>query len=324
MMADDRHMVSDDQHDPCGDRRRRAVPGRARRRAIRARAAMSGVPYSVAARWPEAWPGQCETPASRGRTIYPAGTDGRRRRLIGRRARRTFHQRVQDARMAADLPRGRARHLVERFPPARGDSGTGVGPLYHGEAREDVLALAYFTVAAETRSIVPAPGELAWTAELGEETAVDTMCALIDRMVRLALDAEPATLRHRAAAAILAGAAHRGFRTRDEAARLAAAIAPHDPARWAELPFTGARQILDALLVVAEDGHAPGTRVRITNGPRAGSGATIVGAMWGLTGPPLAYRVHPDRSQTAIVADPDDLVVLTRDSGPSAVPPQEV
>lgn len=257
-------MVDDQHHDERP--RRKPVSGRARRRANRAQAALTGVPYSVAKRGLDDY---CVGPASQGRTIYPPSSDGHRRKLINLRAGRTFQQRVHDARVAADLPWGRARHLAERFPPTRGESGSGVGPLYHGEWRQDVLARAYTMVAAEVEGLAPSVGELAWAAELGEETAVDIVCSLLDRTARLRLDQEPAGL-----------------------------------------SYEGARQILDALLVVSEDGHSPGTRVRIAAEPYSGATGTIVGARWELTGPPVAYAVRPDGVATTLVADPDDLVVL--------------
>jgi hypothetical protein len=117
---------------------------RARRRAIRAQAARAGVAYSVAARQLEglaAYRREAEaavaqtfagdTLAGRGRTVYPATTDTHRQALIDSRNRRSAGQRVEDARRAADIPAGRARHLVDRFPPTRGEDGTGVGLLYH-------------------------------------------------------------------------------------------------------------------------------------------------------------------------------------------------
>ncbi|MDF5755838.1 hypothetical protein [Spongiactinospora sp. TRM90649] len=355
-VGQDQHSVIDDQHDRSrAARRRRASPDRARRRAIRARAAMAGVSYSVAARWLDAWPDDPgEFPATRGRTVYPANTDRQRRGLLAVRARRSLAERVRDAETAAALPYGRARHLAQRFPPTRGEKGTGVGGLYDGEAREDLLALLYLTVLPPARdrkgtgvaslcpgecrehmpspldltvslpaaggegaglggasSLVPPRGELARAAELGDETAIDLVCAPLDRAARLALDDEPAELRARARAALAGERARPG--TGAEAARLAAStvsLAARDPLRWAELPFDGARHILDALLIATGDGHAPGTRVRVTSGDHAGQGATVTGALWNPTGPPRAYRVHPDRARASIIADPRDLVVF--------------
>lgn len=290
---------------------RRAVSGRARRRAIRARAALTGVPYSVARRQLDDSAEEIsEGPASQGRTIYPASTDGHRRRLIACRERRTFQQCVHDARVAADLPWGRARHLAERFPPTRGEAGTGVGALYNGESRQDVLALIYAVIGAGAPDLVPSVGELAWAAELGQDTAVDIVCSLLDRTARLMLDEDRSVLRHGALAALDAGRVAPHPAARDHAERLSALVSPHVPERWEELRFDGTKQILDALLVVAEDGHAPGTRVRICVEPHSGVTGTIIGARWELTGPPHAYEVHPDGAASSIVADPDDLVVL--------------
>jgi hypothetical protein len=250
--------------------RSRPATDRARRRAVRALAAQAGIPYSVAARRLDG----ALLPASEGRTVYPIGTDAHRQRLLDQRDRRPFAERLADTRRAADLPRGRARHLAERFPPTRGEPGTGVGPLYAGDGREGALALLYTLAGAETPGRVPSAGELAWAAELAEETAVDTLCAALDRSARLLLDSGSV------------------------------------PAPVGELALTGARDLLDAVLVVGDDGHAPGTRVRFAAGPHTGRTATIVGAVWGISGPPVLYQVHVDAGGRQ-VADPRTLVVLS-------------
>ena len=76
------------------------------------------------------------------------------------------------------------------------------------------------------------------------------------------------------------------------------------------LPLEGVGHILDALLTIAEDGHAPGTRVRILPAPAGGALGTIVGVHWGSAGPPVSYEVHPDRAARSVSADPEDLIVL--------------
>ncbi|MEU4419890.1 hypothetical protein AB0F81_04640 [Actinoplanes sp. NPDC024001] len=228
--------------------------GRARKRAIRAHAARAGVAYSVAARQLEAVGLRSgETIASYGRTIYPG-----RRRVAEERARRSFEQRRDDTRRAALLPEGRARHLVERFP------------LYPGEGRQELLSMLYVTVAAHAPELVPPVGELAWIAEMGEETAVDMECARLDREVRELLER----------------------------------------AELDEPPFRGVRQILDALLMVANDGHAPGTRVRVLTSPYEDRTATIVAAVWGPPGPPTGYRIQMEGAAQVLTAEPGELVVL--------------
>jgi hypothetical protein len=259
---DDSHPTDANRH------RRQPVPGRARKRAIRLHAACTGVSYTVAARRLVAG----TTNADRGRTLYPVDAN---------RSRRTFAERVADARLAADLPHGRAAHLVQRFPPR--DGGPGVGTLYDGEARQELLALAYTVVIDERPDLGPSPIDLAWQAESGEETAVDTACGPLDRAVRLLLD--------------------EGWQ------RVAAA------ARWSsqlvEVNTDGARQIMDALVVVTGDGHVPGTRLVMMSGRPA----TIVGALWGPIGPPVAYVVRPhglagEALAADVVALPHELLVL--------------
>jgi hypothetical protein len=259
--------------------RRRPRSGRARKRAIRAHAARAGIAYSVAARQldrVELRPG--ETLSSYGRTVYPAGFDPYRDGCVQRRDQRSFEERVADTRRAAMLPAGRAQHLVERFPPSRARRGAGTGLLYHGGGRQELLALLYGAVAAESPGLMPAIGDLAWVAEMGEETALDMVCADADREARMLLDRRPAALR--------------------------STITMADP------PLDGAGQILDALLIVADDGHAPGTRVRLLTEPYAGRLGTIAGARWGRSGPPVGYVIWLDDSPIVLPADPDGLVVL--------------
>jgi hypothetical protein len=299
------------------------VPDRARKRAIRAQANQAGVAYSVAVRQLEAasMPGALtvgETLASEGRTLYPPGADTHRQRLIQCRQQRTADQRVDDTRRAAELPLGRARHLVERFPPSRGLDGTGVGSLYNGEGLQDALALLYRVIAAESPELLPAVGDLAWMAEMGEETAVDTACAYLDRAARLLLEVDISDLWSRIEAALAEGQSHRHWRVRVDNARLRVAFQAATVAvGWydgealaAGLPVEGMRQILDAVLIVGDDGHAAGTRVRMLSKQLRGRTGTIIGALWGPHGPPTRYRVHVDRLPPAVLADPYDLVIL--------------
>ncbi|MCZ7440031.1 hypothetical protein O7598_26765 [Micromonospora sp. WMMC241] len=294
-------------------------PGRARKRAIREQAARTGVPYSVAARQLEAvglQPG--ETLSSYGRTIYPTGFDSHRQLLIERRERRSFEERVADTRRAGALPDGRAQHLVERFPPTRGPKGTGVGPLYHGEGRQELLAMLYIVVAAESPGLLPEVGDLAWISEMGEETALDMACAELDREARRLLDREPAVLWPAIEKALAAAEHSADWQIRQEAIRHTALfrtmVTPREGYAgepYVEgLPIVGVRQILDALLIVADDGHAPGTRVRLLRDSHQGRTATILGAVWGPSGPPVGYDVWVDETKTALSARPDELVVL--------------
>ncbi|MCX5064402.1 hypothetical protein OOJ91_00805 [Micromonospora lupini] len=299
--------------------RRTPTPGRARQRAIREQAARAGVAYSVAARHLESLglrPG--ETLATYGRTIYPIGVDSHRQLLVERRERRSFEERVTDTRRAAALPNGRARHLVDRFPPSRGRTGAGVGPLYHGDGREELLAMLYLVVAAESPGLLPEVGDLVWIAELGEDTALDTACAEVDREARRLLDREPVSLWSMIEQALIRAERAPDWPVREEAIRHAALlrammtprVGPSGEPYVAELPVTGVRQILDVLLIVADDGHAPGTRVRLLD-PSNGTGtATIVGARWGSSGPPVGYLVWPDGAKAPLASRAEELVVL--------------
>jgi hypothetical protein len=292
-----------------GERQRRSVPDRARRRAIRAYAARLGVPYSVAARLLTAqMPGHHRA----GPGDLPTDTDEHRQWLFAMRERRSFDLRVRDTRRAADLPSGRAAHLTERFPAIRAPRSAGAGPLYDGEGRQAVLAMLYAVLEHESPALLPAVDELSWVAELGEETAVDVTCAALDRAARLLLDDDRWQLWTRIEAALTAGEASHDRRLRDAAITLGREF------RTVILrgSLAGARHTLDALLVGAYDGHAPGTRVRILTGPGQGPPATVVGVCWARTGPPTRYEVCADTDPTTATLDADDLAALDQPTGP--------
>ncbi|SDZ62098.1 hypothetical protein SAMN05421684_7378 [Asanoa ishikariensis] len=270
--------------------RKRPRSGRARKRLVRAHAAHAGVAYSVAARQvAAAGLAAGETLGDFGRTVYPLAVRGDGRWSLGSRAARPADVRLADARRGAGLPGGRAGHLVDRFPPTRAAHG----PLYAGDGRAALLAMLYLVSGA------PSCGERDRAAATGEETAVDLVCADVDRAARRLLDGDWTILWDRIDGALTAGAYPRlrsVFRAfRDEAGA----------------PWTGARQVLDALLVVADDGHAPGTRVRA--GLAAGS---VTGLWWAATGPPVGYDVWFDGAAGPRRVRPGDIVVLPRQETP--------
>jgi hypothetical protein len=247
-------------------RSRRSVPDRARRRAIRALAAQLGVAYSVAARLLE----------SRGHHSAGPPVDEHRAWMFAAREQRTFHSRVSDTRLAVDLPLGRAAHLVRRFPPLRATGG--IGPLYAGEGRETILSMLYAVLLHESPQLLPPRDELAWAAELGEETAVDFTCSGFDRAARLLLDQERWRLWARVDAALTAGAQGTDRHFRDAAIILGREL------RSTSLrgSLDGTRQTLDAVLVETFGGDAPGTRLP----------AGIVTAVdWSEDGPPAGCQV---------------------------------
>jgi hypothetical protein len=295
-------------------KRRRPVPDRARKRAIRAYALQAGVSYSVAARHLDL-SAAVDIPASRGRTVYPPGSDEHRRWLIAARERRSYDLRVRDTRRATDLPIGRAGHLVERFPSLRGEPASGVDLLYCGDSRAAAIALLYTVVGHERPDLLPLASELTWMAELGEESAVDLASAGIDRAARAVLDDDRWSMWTRVESAVAAGQ-RSSDRSRTSAARELAAELRTLSLRSS---VDGARHTLDALLVCGEDGHAPGTRVRILPRPYRGRLATIVGARWASTGAPVGYDVRPDADPTTLIVAPDDLTLLGTSPAPSPV-----
>jgi hypothetical protein len=309
--------------------RTRSRSGRARKRTIRAHAAHTGLAYSVAARQVAAAGLRAgETLGSYGRTVYPVAAGGGRWSL-STRAARSAEERMRDAQLAAHLPGGRARHLAERFPPARAghepvdaghgpvdaghgpvDAGhgpvdAGHGPLYAGDGREDLLAMLYLVVF----DAAPTVGELALAAQTGEEAAVDAICAGLDRAARLLLDGDWTILWDRIDGVLTAGVRAADDRVCGDASHLQAAFRGFGEEAGA--PWSGARQILDALLVVADDGHAPGTRIRSVSTSDKAEG-TIVGAGWDADGPPIGYDVWFDGAAGPRRVRTGDIVVLPR------------
>ncbi|NMO52854.1 hypothetical protein HH310_16855 [Actinoplanes sp. TBRC 11911] len=233
--------------------RRRQANDRARRRAIRALAAQMGVPYSVAAR---------------------LIADPHRALMFAHREQRPFHARVSDTRDAAAPPLGRAAHLTARFPRLH----TPAGRLYDGRDRQTVLAMLYAVVAHESADLLPAAEELAWVAELGEETAVDITCAALDRGARAVADDDEWRLWSRVEAAVDAG---------DPRAEATITLGRELRAASLRSSLPGARQTLDAVLLAAHRLKVPGAHVSL--GTRT---ATVVGARWPQSGPPAAYEVR--------------------------------
>ena len=203
-----------------GKKPRRSVTDRARRRAIRARASALGVPYSVAARL---------------LMTQPAGDPaGHRAWLFAMRERRPYLSRLRDTRLAADLPLGRATHLAERFPQPVPGCGA-------------VLAMFYAVLGQDSPAIAPTAEQLAGVAELGEETAVDFVCADLDRAARQLLDQDPWHLCTRIEAVIVAGLAATDRSLRDVAKVLSPEFRTMIPRR----SFEAARNLLDELLTAA-------------------------------------------------------------------------
>jgi hypothetical protein len=276
--------------------RRRPAPDRARKRAIRALATELGVAYSVAARLLAR---RESASGTRRRPRFPTGGGEHRAWMFATREQRSFHSRVLDTRTAADLPIGRAAHLVHRFPPLAVPGG----PLYHGDGRETALAMLYAVVAHESTVAPPTADELAWVAELGEETAVDITCAALDRAARRLLDDDERWRlwpRVEAALAALDGAADR--RGRDAAITLGRELRE----RSLRAALVGVRHILDAVLVEPFDGSPPGARIHLD-----GRDGTVLGARWALDGPPIGYEVRLDGAATARIVSRDDLDLTT-------------
>jgi hypothetical protein len=198
-----------------GKKPRRSVTDRARRRAIRAHALALGVPYSVAARLLKA-------------------QDDHRAWLSAVRERRPFTLRQQDTRLAADLPLGRAAHLAERFPQS---SQTETGTT-------SVLGMLYAVLLHESPTLVPSTEQLTWVADLGEETAVDFVCADLDRAARCLLDEDPWRLCNRIEATLAAALTGTDRAARDAAKVLSPEFRTMIPRR----SFEATRHLLDELL----------------------------------------------------------------------------
>jgi hypothetical protein len=291
-----------------GRKRRPSSSDRARRRAIRAHAARLGVPYSIAARLLAAHM------AGSGPADVREDPGDHRAWLFALREQRSFDLRVRDTRLAIDLPLGRAAHLAERFPALRQPPA---GPLYDGEARQATLGMLYAVLAYESPAILPAAEELAWVAELGEEAAVDIICARLDHAARLLLDDDRWHLYTRIEAALNAGEAADDREVRDAAITLGRQFRTTILRR----SLDAARHTLDALLVAAHDGHPPGTRVHILTGPHHGQTATVIGIQWQATGAPRAYQIQIDNEPAILTISVDDIGILDQPTQPEPALP---
>jgi hypothetical protein len=291
-----------------GRKHRPSVPDRARRRAIRAHAARLGVPYSLAARLLAAHMAGSAAGELRG------DPDEHQAWVFAMRERRSFDLRVRDTRLAVDLPLGRAAHLAQRFPALRRPPA---GPLYNGDARQATLGMLYAVLAYESPGILPTAEELAWVAELGEETAVDIICAGLDHAARLLVDDDRWHLYTRIEAALNAGEAAHDRQVRDAAITLGRQFRTTILRKSLE----GARHTLDALLVAAHDGHPPGTRVRILTGPHHGQAATVIGIQWPATGAPRAYQIRTDNGPAILTVSVEDIGILDQPTQPEPVLP---
>jgi hypothetical protein len=280
---------------------------------VRAHAAQAGIAYSVAARQLAAaalLPG--EILGNAGRTVYPIALGDGRWTVAGREER-TAADKLSSTRLGARLPAGRAHHLADRFPPGESTGGA----FYAGHLRAELLAMVYLVVAHEAPGLIPPPLDLAWTAELGEETAVDADCAELDRAARTLLDAGAAQRWQRIDLALVAAQRHTEPAVRYEADLLTLAhrrLSTPAEDRSGEpyvlaTPWTGVRQTLDALLVVADDGHAPGTRIRLPGRDTSHEG-TVLGAHWSASGSPIAYDIRLDSEPSGRTALPEEMVVL--------------
>ena len=286
-----------------GRKHRPPVSDRARRRAIRAYAAQLGVPYALAARLLATKTGeQRENP------------DEHRAWLFAVRERRSFDLRVRDTRLAVELPLGRAAHLAERFPALRRPPA---GPLYSGEGRQAALGMLYAVLAHESPALLPRAEELAWVAELGEEAAVDIVCAVLDHAARLLLDGDRWHLYTRIEAALTAHETAHDRQVRD------AAITLGQQFRTTILRSSlhGARHTLDALLIAAHDGHPPGTQVHILAGPHRGEAATVTGIQWSANGTPRHYQIRPDKGPAVVTVGIDDIGIPDQPSQPEPALP---
>jgi hypothetical protein len=177
--------------------------------------------------------------------------------------------------------------------------------------------MLYAVLAYESPAIQPTAEELAWVAELGEETAVDIVCAGLDRAARLLLDDDRWHLYTRIEAALTAGEAADNRQVRDAAITLGRQFRTTILRR----SLAGTRHTLDALLVAAHDGYPPGARVHILTGPRHGQAATVIGVQWPATGAPRTYQIQIDNGPAILTVSVDDIGILDQPTQPEPALP---
>jgi hypothetical protein len=202
------------------------------------------------------------------------------------------------ARMALRLPDGRAHHLAGRWTsPRRG------GLHYdYGKNAAALLTVLYSVVLWETPTLAPGEGHVGWLLEQAEDEralgAFDSAFYTVDRAVRMLAGQHFGDSRHSPGTNERIAAYLEATKDdyRDAARRVRAGWRDlHRPFEDSEgyphvvVPWTGTRQILDAVLIRATGGLLPGTPVRVTSGPSKGRESHVGTAWWGNAQPPTGY-----------------------------------
>jgi hypothetical protein len=172
----------------------------------------------------------------------------------------------QHARMAAELTRGRARHLADWYPE-------GWAP-YHGSTRDLALELLYVITLHDWPDLVPDPARLAALTAAGDPAPVEAAFAEFDRHARLLTDdgLHPPTgeLVGQATSILQQQAASASWRQREDAQRvlgqLGRARTPYDHdddgrPQVTGISMPGALATLDAMLCSSQGGFPPATVV---------------------------------------------------------------
>ncbi len=195
--------------------------------------------------------------------------------------------RRHEASRALDVPGGRSWHLGGRWTSPRG-----AGLFFdHQRNARTVLEMLYTVVLWETPSLAIDDKTRAWLLEQGADDRAlgmfDSACYDLDRAARMLAGQHFGDSRHSAGtderiAAYLASEPH-GDRERGTRAAWRRAFTPFTDSEGYEhviLPWSGTRQILDAVLIRATGGLLPGTPVRVNSGPHKDTDSYIDTAWW--------------------------------------------
>lgn len=284
---------------------------KARKRAIRERAAAAGISYTAARYSTDRRSDVEQRPMWSGIDWYafpPEPPKGCRLGVpqttqrwywTGRRqwAWRAPDQVPHHARMAADL-HGRAHHLTQWWPE---------GHVYYGRTRALAIEVLYTIATHDWPDLVPDAAALAELVAAGEPAPVDAAFADLDRHARLLTDTgyqAPTMELVEQARAILRSQADNGRdqRTRRYTERVLALIhratTPYDTDPDSGYPIVegismpGALNTLDAMLCSSQGGLPPGTVVRYQDGDSCVL-AQVDQCVWSPTGgAPTHYALH--------------------------------
>ncbi|MFE9783651.1 hypothetical protein ACFYPA_36600 [Streptomyces sp. NPDC005775] len=212
-----------------------------------------------------------------------------------------------EVRRSAELPGGRAEQLAQRADGARHKTQGARWASFHAWEDRWLLALVYAMLTDQQPELLPDRARLRAAVETDDLAAVDAAMEPLDRAAARLMTKVPEVWWSEVKPLLntYADAVENDDRelttwqeidARDVVDRLVdrwrtAWVPVRNHRGYMDPPgvlWSGPKGWLDALLVGQHGGHAPGARVRLTDGRPA----LVYAVEWGEAGPPVAYRVR--------------------------------